>query len=137
MSIIFQFIGSLLLVLNQVFRSKKSLILEQKSIMPQSANLTPTQAKSIIWNHTVNTLGFIYLLVGYIIQLFNVDERINLILHLNVLWIKTSMVFFILTISFCIVKILSRLLYKKVLKIDQKGFPGVVNIYVTNNLDDN
>ncbi|WP_164121886.1 hypothetical protein [Sphingobacterium sp. xlx-130] len=128
MSIILQAIGSLILVLNQVFRSRKSLILEYKKTLPLSNDLGVSQAIQILKRQVMNILGFLYIVIGYLIQLFNFDKIINDFLCLDKIYPKILTVSTSLIVPFITSIVLAKIFYKSIISTDKKGFKGVMTM---------
>src|SRR5690606_32291618 len=76
-SLLFQFVGAVLLSWNQIIKRRCDLALEGKTLINNSQHLSKEKSIKILKNYYYNLLGFIFIALGYLFQIFEY-EPLNL-----------------------------------------------------------
>src|SRR5690606_40042870 len=69
-SLLFQFVGAVLLSWNQIIKRRYDLALEGKTLINNSPYLSKEKSIKILKNYYYNLLGFIFIALGYLFQIF-------------------------------------------------------------------
>lgn len=116
-SLLFQFVGAVLLSWNQIIKRRYDLALEGKTLINNSQHLSKEKSIKILKNYYYNLLGFIFIALGYLFQIFEYEP-------LNLKELNTCCIILVIFIALLAIitgiHILARLRSQKLIEYSKK-----------------